>query len=442
MPELSEYPLGEPDALDRLAEQEVQRRSALISTAWAYYDGKHKRPLKVRAGQPDDNVILNITAKMVDQAVSLLFGTLPTFELDENEETAEEQLLQEILRANEAPILLHNVGLSGALAGHCFLKIFPDETGAIRVISLRPELVTAFWHPDDRDVVTCYRIAWKNDSEDWTRQDIVRQEGENGWLIIDMVRPYNARDWRVVSEALWGWEFPPVLDWQNLPESRSYYGQPDLMNPALNDRVNFLASNIVRIIKHHAHPKTIGVGMSAGEVQETAVDSLWTVSNPQASVFNLEMQSDLSSSMAMLNTLQRAFFSEHRAVDLTVLSDRLGQITNFGLRTLFKDALDKLGTKRELYGAALGEMAYRLLTVAGLSGPEPRIHWPDPLPFNGLEEIQEIRQELELGLISRRTAASMRGRDWMLEQERLMAERQNEENLGSLLLQAFERGGV
>ena len=440
MPELKEYPVTEPSKLDDLAEKEARRRAELIGAAWSYYNGDHKKQLKVRAGQPDDNVVLNLVSKMIDQSVSLLFGNPPQFELDENEDTAEEQLLADILKANRLPILLHNTALSGALSGHCFWKIIP-ENDSIRIINLRPQLVTVFWNPDDQDMVMCYRIAWENSAGDWTRQDIVRLDDES-WLARDMTRPKLARDWQLVDENIWGWAFPPVLDWQNLPESQGYYGAPDLANPALNDRVNFLASNILRIIKHHAHPKTVGVGMTANQVQESSVDSLWTVPAADANVFNLEMSSDLASSMRMLQSLQRAFYSEHRAVDLTVLSDKLSQITNFGLRTLFKDALDKLETKRELYGAALKEAAYRILILANIEAPVPRLHWPDALPFNGLEEIQEIRQELELGLISKRTAANIRGRDWAIEQERLLDEQQSEESLGGILLRAFERGGA
>lgn len=439
MPELREYPISDPGALDDLAGKEVQQRTGLIETAWKYYDGYHKKQLKIQAGQPDDNVILNLVSKMTDQSVSLLFGSPPQFELDENEDTAEEQLLTNIFKANQLPILLHNTALSGALSGHCFWKIIPEDD-SIRIINLAPRLVTVFWNPDDRGAVMCYRIAWENSEGQWTRQDIVRLD--ESWLIRDMIKPAQVRDWRLMAENTWGWGFAPVLDWQNLPESRAYYGAPDLANPALNDRVNFIASNILRIIKYHAHPKTIGVGMSADQVQESAVDSLWTVPATDARVFNLEMNSDLASSMRMLQSLQQAFYSEHRAVDLTVLSDKLGQITNFGLRTLFKDALDKLETKRELYGAALIEAVRRVLILAGVEAPAPRLHWPDALPFNGLEEIQEIRQELELGLISKRTAANIRGRDWTVEQERLLDEQQGEENLGGILLRAFERGGV
>ena len=100
-----------------------------------------------------------------------------------------------------------------------------------------------------------------------------------------------------------------MVDSQSLPDRAGYYGDPDLVRPELNDALNFVASNTMRIIKHHGHPKTIGTGMRASEVQETAVDGFWSVPNPDAKIANLEMQSDLGSSMAFLQLLQQWFFA-------------------------------------------------------------------------------------------------------------------------------------
>jgi len=271
------------------------------------------------------------------------------------------------------------------------------------------------------------------------RQDVLRT-GEESWLIREFQRAPQQRDWQLSQEIGWPYPFGPVYDWQNLPDYESYYGAPDIGEPELNDAFNLVASNINRILKIHAHPKTIGIGVRPGDLQETAIDAFWTVQNPQAQIKNLEMQSDLGSSMRYLEFLQAAFFSVHSAVDLTSMKDRIGQLTNFGLRTLFKDALDKLQTKRELYGAGLVEISRRALMMLGFDDPQVDIQWGDPLPWNDFEEIQSLEKELELGLISKRTAAELRERDWETEQERIAEEQAQEGNLGERLLRAFERG--
>lgn len=435
MPGLAEYPLNDPDQLTKLATDELAARRKAIDSAWAYYEGNHRKPLKVKRGQVDDNVILNVTRKAIAQAISLLFGELPTFEIGKDDQDDEDQLLADLWTANDAQILLHNMALNGALGGHVFVKMVPAEAIGVRLLLLNPRQVSVFWQPDDMQVVTAYVIGYQlSDTE--VRQDIVRMDG--GWLVRDLARE-RGRNWEIKQELMWGFPWAPIVDWQNLPDPEEYYGDPDLVRPELNDALNFVASNTMRIIKHHGHPKTIGTGMRASEVQETAVDGFWSVPNPDAKIANLEMQSDLGSSMAFLQLLQQWFFAEHRAVDLASFGADLGNLTNFGLRTMYKDALDKLGTKRALYGKALADISERSLALMGMVG-RPTITWPDPLPFNDAEEIVGIQTEMGLGILSKETAASLRGRKWELEQERIAEETAASDNIGSRLLAAFERG--
>lgn len=435
MPGLAEYPIDNPDQLDLLASDELAARRKQIDAAWAYYEGNHRRPLKVKPGQPDDNVILNLCRKAIRQAISLLFGQLPTFEFGDDQASAADQRLGELWTANNQQILLHNVALQGALGGHCFVKLVPDPMIGVRFLLLNPRQITVFWQPDDMQTVTAYSIGYDM-GEDAVRQDIVRNGG--GWMIRDLRQP-KGRNWEVVQELVWSFPWAPIVDWQNMPDPEEYYGDPDLVRPELNDSVNFVASNTMRIIKHHASPKTIGIGMRADQVQPTAVDGFWSVPNPEAKISNLEMQSDLGSSMSFLQLLQQWFFSEHQAVDLASFAADLGNLTNFGLRTMYKDALDKLETKRALYGRALADISERALALVGVAG-RPTISWPDPLPFNDAEEIAGIQTEIGLGILSKETAAGLRGRNWEDEQARIAEETAADDNIGSRLLAAFERG--
>lgn len=457
MPGLRQYPFDDPALLEKLANNEQQARKKAIDAAWDYYEGRHRRPLKVRAGQVDDNVILNVSRKVIEQAVSLLFGTAPGLEIGDKGDQPEDVRLAEIWEANHRDILLHNMALQGALTGHVFVKLQPNGFGTartptqptartptqptaqgpagVRFVLLNPRMVSVFWRPDDMGQVTCYTISYTDGEADF-RQDMI-DEGDV-WLVRDLRRE-RGRGWDVTNEVVWGWPWAPLVEWQNLPDPEEYYGDPDLVRPELNDAINFLASNTNRIIKFHAHPKTVGIGIRASDLQETSVDGFWSVPNPSATINNLEMQSDLSSSMGYLAMLEGWFFSEHRAVDMTSFARDLGNITNFGLHTLYKDAMDKLETKRALYGAALADMSERALALVGMTA-RPVVSWSDPLPFNDQEEIAGIQTEIGLGILSRETAASLRGRDWEQEQERIEQERAAEDNIGARLMRAFDQG--
>ena len=436
MPELNVYPFDDPKALDDAGASEVSARGEAIETAWQYYRREHRKPLKVRAGQTDDNVIVNMAREIVDQSVAMLFGQAPTIEIDEAKNTEQEELVRAIFEANGEAIWLQKLATQGAISGHCFVKLVPDPVRKVRLIRLNPRNVTVFWAPDDYEQVVCYRVQYAA-GDAVVRQDVV-SEGEQ-WVMREL-RRHKDEPWLLLGETVWPWPWAPIVDWQNLAEPEGYYGEGDLVNAALNDAVNFLASNNQRIIKWHGHPKTIGIGVRPEDIKETAVDGFWAIPNAAASVFILEMQSDLGASMGFLQFLQGAFYSEHRAVNLASMKDKLGQMTNFGLRVLFKSALDKCQVKQSLYGAGLAEISRRSLLLLGAGEYRARVSWPDPLPYNRLEQLQALAQESDLGIVSKQTMAADAGRDWDVEQARLEQEQVGQENVGSLILRAFETG--
>jgi len=256
-------------------------------------------------------VVINLWAIAINQSVSMLMGRSPTFEVVEGVTTDVEEAIRSVWEASQKDIMLHELALVGALTGHCFVKVWRRADGTVRVLWL--DLGNGTWQVTDR-----------------------RRQGAR-WVTVGqpLIVP-----WR------------PIIDWQNLPNPRGYYGRPDLSDyeRLLNDAVNFTASNVARILKYHAHPRTIIIGGRSSDVVSTSVDGVFTIPNPDAKVMNLEMQSDLASSINYLQLLRSAFMANARAVDLSTMRDQVGRLTNFGLRVLFHHALEKLDTKRALYG--------------------------------------------------------------------------------------------
>jgi hypothetical protein len=158
-------------------------------------------------------------------------------------------------------------------------------------------------------------------------------------------------------------------------------------------------------------------------------------------VFNLEMESDLNSSMAMIQMLQSQFWSMHRGVDITSVRDRLGQLTNFGLKVLYADALDKLDTKRELYADGLARMNRYSLELMGKGADNTvALQWADPIPGNEKESAETEQVKLDIGVESKETAAGNLGLDWQQEQERMSEETADNEDLGTVLMRQFTQG--
>lgn len=458
MPAAMMYP-AKPEDVDALSESERKERQSYISGAWKYYRGEHKKPLKVKANQPDDNIVINVSKILVDRGISMLFGRGVEFQIGERSEDAEPSLEEEYLNrvwnggrreVNLKQLQLNDIALNGYVTGLPAIRIREpmEEGGLPRIINLDPAMLVPFWRPDDIEDVLWYSIYWS----DSNRQDIVKQmdemTSETVWLIRDLVaKETKSREetkWRVVNEAIWEWPWAPILTWKNLPNPNEFYAPSEIDHADLNDKINFIASNINRILQKHAHPRTIGMGFTLGEILRDEVGGLITINKKpgEAELFNLEMQSDLVSSMAYLELLRAMFFSLGASVDLTTIRDKIGQITNFGLRVLFKDALDRLIIKRALYGEALIEINRRILELGDFGDDlETKLHWPDPLPMNKIEEIEAVERKVALGILSKATAAKEVGEDFAAEEE-LIAEESAGADLGTLILQntRFNRG--
>lgn len=421
-----------------------------------YYYGGYRKQLTVRPLQADDNLGVNFTGLIVDRSISMLIGQGIDFDLGENE--AAEQYLAEVYRANSDNVLLHKACQNAAVFGTGFIKIIPDgtemrgtsDTKLPRLVPIDPTWITIETMPEDIDTVRAYIIRYnvsvdgKDEARKETTERQVNEAGETvNWLITSMVS--NSRTsarWEIVNQEIWPYEFPPIVHWQNLPRADDVYGQSDVANVLeLQDRVNFIASNISKIIRYHAHPKTWGRNAGNSTKAAWGADEMLLFPGPDATIQNLEMQSDLASSQSFLLTLRQAMFDISRTVDMTSMADKLGSLTNFGLRVLFIDALNKLRTKQELLGEALIELHHRLLTLAGIAHDDGgRIIWHEALPVNDTEQVAGLQADLSMGIVSKPTVAKKRGYDYEQEAELIREDKSGEENLGSMLLQAFNKG--
>lgn len=412
--------------------------------AWDAYFGTFPATLKVKLGQADDNVAVNYVRLIVDKGVSFLFGQEVQWELDNElqERTPAELWLDECVRRNGGQLLLQKLAVNGGVCGHAFLKIVPSMQpgGYPRLVNLSPEYVTVVSDPDDIDVVLRYIIEYPArgaGGEQLTiRQTIERTDGGR-WTVTDEVS-VNGRQWETRAAILWPWAWPPLVDCQNLPSPNEYYGIADVEEDVLklNYAINFTLSNLQRIIRFHAHPKTWGSGFSA-QLLKVGVDE--TIILPAgATLANLEMQSDLTSSIAYYERLKEALHETAHVPEVaTGKLDTTGQLSGVALRILYQPLLDRTEQKRLTYGALLTEMFRRLLDMAGYGADNlVTLHWPDLIPQNRLELLQAALLEKQLGT-SDDTLLRELGRDPDAEREKQDA---SGDELGEQLLAAFDRG--
>lgn len=439
---------------------EFNARGKLLDHYWRYYHGMHHEPLKVRSGEFNDNIIINLCGRSVDKLSEFigiptrldLPGDEPQQQAGQVTESAPQQALNDAFQAQMSDV--PQIFTAGMVTGHNWLKINQEDDGTTwRLDLLDGRNIIAFWDKTNIRRKLFYRMEWDMGREkrrvdmvpDWLIE-AAEAEGDvaaiprvpSRWAVIEYRMKGMSSKWEEITRDDWPHEFAPVIDWPNKRVPHQYYGASNLKNGVqLNDAINFVASNTGRIIKFHAHPRTIGKGMEPADIQQTSIDGLFTIPDASADIFNLEMQSDLASSMNFFGQLKGEFFAEQRVVDLSTVRDRLGQVTNFGVRMIFNEQLENTDEKRRTYGQWLARAYQRLLAVMGTVIEEPEAQWDDPLPVNRMEAVQTAQQEVDLG-VSKQSVFEDIGRDYFKEQEK----RGDEDTAGNdNLVTALERFG-
>lgn len=408
--------------------------------AWEAYHGDSPEPLKPIKGQAGDGVIVNYARMVVDKGVSFLFGQDVKFELDESGQTPEEDWLAECWTANGGMTTLQKMALNGGVCGHTFAKLVPTSGRPYpRIIVLDPANVAVGYDPGDIDEVLWYRIQYAGldaQGEMVTYRQLIERDGGT-WQITDQMSR-GGSGWRTARTERWPYAWPPVVDCQNLPLPNEYYGLSDLPEDMLrlNHSINFVLSNLARIIRFHAHPKTWGRGFAADTLQ-IAIDETIVLPNENSELHNLEMVSDLSSSIALFERLREALHEVTRVPEVaTGKLENVGALSGVALQILYQPLIEKTETKRRTYGALLVELNRRLLALGGY-GEEHRgvIHWPEMLPGDPLVERQTALIDQQLGASSD-TLLQQLGYDPDMEREKRAVEQQQ---LGDEMLSAFDR---
>jgi len=423
---------------ERITAENIARLNK-YKQAWQAYFGYFKKPLKVRQGQVDDNLIINFTRLIADKSVSFLFGDEPRFELDETAQTKAEEWLAECWRVNRKMQFLQKVALNGAVCGHAFIKIVPRDPYP-KLVNLSPEYVVVIVDPEDIDNVLHYVIEYPAvgpGGEQLTyRQTIGQIEGR--WVIRDEVAQGN-EPFVVRSEVVWPYPWPPIVDCQNLPSPNEYYGIADIEDDviALNEGINFVLSNMARIIRYHAHPKTWGKGFQAKQMN-IAVDETIVLPSSDAELHNLEMQSDLRSSIELYKRLKEALHEVTRIPEVaTGKLDSVGNISGVALQILYQPLIEKTETKRRTYGEMLIELNRRLLEMGGFGADNiTTIHWPELLPKDVMQERQAALLDQQLG-VSQDTILQRLGFNPDLERQKREV---GSAEMAETMLRSFERG--
>jgi hypothetical protein len=393
-------------------------RKQAMKEAWKSYRGEFQAPLKVKANQPDDNVLTNRCSPIVNKGVSFLFGQVLKLECTDQE------FLDGLWGNDDKKMTrLSKFAMNGGVCGQVFAKIIPAQKRMRypRIVTLDPMLVRIITSPDDCELTLAYVIEYPGANGLQKRQIIARVDpdgmaeayGEfdldDTWTITNYARRGQTGVWlQTAPPETWPYPFAPIITGQNLPMPNEAWGIPDLTYDLIqmNKVLNFIKSNTSRILKFHGHPKTYATGVNASQIN-TAVDDVICLPSPDSKLANLEMHSDLHSSLAFISQL-RDDMDEQSRVPAVALG-RLealpkGNISGVALQLLFQPLIEKTVQKQRLYGEFIRDISRAALVVSGKLAIEAYedytidVHWQNLLPNDDLQAAQTSLIYEQLGV--------------------------------------------
>lgn len=396
---------GNPAGKDQGAAD--QTRSRVLQAAWDAYYGRFQKPLKIVHGI-DDNVLVNRIRPIADIAVAGLFGKEVAIKVGDKDKKSAQKALDAIWKKNRKMSFFQKLGLNGAICGHAYVKIIPEQPYP-RLIALDPGTVDVWTDPNDMDTVNAYTISYTTESGPSGEQPMQRRQlisrTPTSWQIVDQKKDpgADASTWQQDGEIkAWPYTFAPIRDCQNITAPNQYYGLPDITQDLIqiNRDINYILSNMARIIRFHGAPKTVGKGFKADQLR-IAVDGTVVLPELQADIKILEMQSDLHGAMSIVEKLEAAMeiLARIPAIALAAIKDLpRGTVSGVAVELLLQPIIQKTEAKQRNYEALLVDLCMCLLEMAGMSAGEINITWPEILPDDQLANAQYAAQLLAIGI--------------------------------------------
>jgi hypothetical protein len=398
--------------------QEDTKRRQAMTEAWKAYRGQLQDPLKIDRGQPNDNVKANRCCPIVDKGVSFLFGQVLKIEGDDQDDL--DAFWQD---DDDKMTTLTKIAMNGAVCGEAFVKLIPpqDEMKYPRMVILDPMLVRIITLPDDCELHVAYIIEYPVNASVQKRQVIARVDprsdlaelGDNDledtWTITNYMRQGAKGYWSQVGPTEdWLYPFAPIFTCQNLPNPNEPWGIPDLTQDLIemNKVLNFILSNISRVVKYHGHPVTWASGVGSAPLNMSP-DNLIVFQSESAKLEKIAAMENFTGLLSVVADLRSDMDEQSRipAVALGRLVDLpKGNISGVALALLFQPLIEKTVLKQRLYGRLIRELSRAALVLCGKLSIEDyqeyeiNLHFQNLLPVDDLAAAQTAMLLQQLGV--------------------------------------------
>ncbi|HLM54736.1 MAG TPA: phage portal protein [Pyrinomonadaceae bacterium] len=423
----------------------------LAARAFNFYNGLAPAQLKIKSGEPDDNVHVNYSEVIVDKGVGFLFGESLVIGVGTDEDTTGEEYLETVWPQAQRDEEFQEMAEDGAKCGDAYLKISIEPSGRARVTVGDPLLFRV--ETDEHDVSRVVAFHCTYQLRDGAgrpylfRETTSRADDGLTWLIEESHSYDNGKTWaRVGDGVIWNFPFPPIFHCKNLPNPKSVYGRPDLTEPVLKiisyiSRLDSMCGKIVRI---HSSPKPYAKNLKKQDL-EWGTDGMLFLkptggaggTSVEAEIGLLEMKQDISTALSLRKVLREGL-AEMTGVPEVASGkvENIGQLSGLALRILYGPLISKTKKKQLRYGRMIKECVQALLVIGNIKGKKVKLNWPDPLPGDQKEKVEVAEGKKRLG-VSEATLQKELGYDPAHEREQRQFDTTD---TATELLNAFDSG--
>lgn len=415
-----------------------------IKQAWNFYEGYHWEDIPP---QDTPEITINYCRPFVDKFVAFELGK--AFSISVSKEMSKPiitedgrtlfEYLEDVWEDNEQFLFVTELGQSKSITGDAWVQVRYDESdelddpyneyedGRIRLSIIPTSAVFPEYDPHQKGRLTKLVIMYEYEREtlkgilsktpsketvlykqEWTKDTCVIYDG-------DKEPETKTNKYKII----------PFVQIKNLNVAGKNEGRGDLDDIIpLNTEYNMKESNISEIIDYHSAPITVVYGAKIGNLEKGA-NKMWGGLAKDARVENLELKSDLGASSNYTRNIKLSM-CEVGGVPETVLggAQAISNTSGVALQYINLPLIEKTRIKRMNTETGLEQVNKLIILVSLLEGlitkPDDvvnrdfyktEVSIPDTLPKDMLLELQQIQQEMTMGMESRKNAMKRIGKE-------------------------------
>ena len=428
---------------NELDEQQLNRLTKCKSY-WNFYEGYHWEDM------PDvdtPEVTVNYCAAFVNKFVAFELGKGFTFTVHKdlvdtvvtNDNRTLFEYLEDVWEDNNQYLFATELGQMKSVTGEAWVQVryfspeeledpfnkYPD--GRVQLLLQPTSVVFPEYDPHHRGVLKRLSIIYQYyENENYgilhTKSRKVLKTYKQVWTKDKIVTYIGGKE---PIETINKYGVIPFIQIKNFVLAGRNEGISDLDNIIpMNVEYNLKKSNVSEILDYHAAPVTLVFGAKIGNLEKGA-NKLWGGLPKDAKVQNLELNSDLGASNTYLENLKLEM-CEIGGIPETVLggAKSISNTSGVALQYMNLPLIEKTRVKRQSTEDGIERLNELILVVSLLEGLitkdsnipmrdflHTEVSLPDTLPKDTLLELQQIQQELQSGLESRKGALKRMGRE-------------------------------